>query len=44
MQYKPKLEECLAEAKVAEGLSADAFNESLLPKSARRHIFPRYVR
>lgn len=44
MQYKPRLEECLAEAKLAEGLQADASNESLLPKSARRHIFPRQDR
>lgn len=43
MQYKARLEECLAEAKVSAGLSKDASNESLLPKSARRHIFPRYV-
>eukprot|EP00903_Cladosiphon_okamuranus_P019714 g18116.t1 len=44
MQYKVRLEECLVEAKLAEGLQADASNESLLPKSARRHIFPRYAR
>ncbi|CBN78702.1 conserved unknown protein [Ectocarpus siliculosus] len=44
MQYKARLEECLAEAKVSAGLSKDASNESLLPKSARRHIFPRYAR
>ncbi|CAN0502775.1 unnamed protein product [Ectocarpus sp. 12 AP-2014] len=44
MQYKARLEECLAQAKVSAGLSKDASNESLLPKSARRHIFPRYAR
>ncbi|CAN0067351.1 unnamed protein product [Ectocarpus sp. 13 AM-2016] len=43
MQYKARLEECLAQAKVSAGLSKDTSNESLLPKSARRHIFPRYV-
>lgn len=41
MQYKARLEECLVKAKLAEGLRPDASNESLLPKSARRHIFPR---
>lgn len=41
LQYKEPLERCLAEAKLAEGLPADAANEFLLPKSARRHIFPR---
>ena len=41
LQYKEPLERCLAEAKLVEGLPADAANEFLLPKSARRHIFPR---
>lgn len=41
LQYKEPLERCLAEAKLAGGLPADAANEFLLPKSARRHIFPR---
>lgn len=39
--YKPRLEECLRETKMAKGLPADAPNDSLLPKSARRHVFPR---
>lgn len=43
MQYKARLEKCLAEAKRAEGLPADADKEILLPKSARRHVFPRLV-
>lgn len=41
LQYKARLEECLLLAKLAEGLPANAANEALLPKSARRHIFPR---